>query len=168
MTAALSPDGSILYIAALRGTVTVLDEDWSVTRTPTGVIAVDTTTWETINQLDAPIAGLQGSPGGDRLLAWGYTVVESESQHRLDSAGLFVLEAPGLNVLAHHEPEQEQWFGPVSFSQDGNLAYVSSGAQIPRISVLDLETGQTLMTREGGTELVMIGSIAALGTSDLS
>jgi hypothetical protein len=168
MTAALSPDGSILYIGALRGTVTVVDEDWSVTRSPTGLMAVDTTTWETIDRLDAPVTGLYLSPDGDRGLAWGYTVVETESQHRMDSAGLYVLDTPGLNVLAHFEPEQaEEWIGPVSFSRDGSLGYVPSWAQIPRISVLDLETGQMLTSREGGTELVMIGSIAALGASEL-
>jgi hypothetical protein len=168
MTAALSPDGSILYIGALRSTVTVADEDWSVTRSPTGVMAVDTTTWETVNRLDAPIGWLQASPDGDRLLAWGYTVVESESQHRMESAGLYVLDTPGLNVLAHYQPEQaEEWIGPVSFSQDGSLGYVPRWGEVPSVSVLDLETGQMLSSREGGTELVMIGSIAALGASEL-
>jgi hypothetical protein len=168
MTAALSLDGSIIYVAALRGTVTVADEDWSVTRSPTGVMAVDTTTWETVDRLDAPIGWLQASPDGDRLLAWGYTVVETGSQHRMESAGLYVLDIPGLNVLAHYEPEQaEEWIGPVSFSQDGSLGYVPRWGEVASVSVLDLETGQMLVSREGGTELVMIGSIAALGVSDL-
>jgi hypothetical protein len=168
ITAALSPDGSILYIGALRGTVTVADEDWSVTRSPTGVIAVDTTTWETIDRLDAPVTGLYLSPDGDRGLAWGYTVVESESQHRMESAGLYVVETPGLNVLAHYQPEQaEEWIGQVSFSKDGSLGYVPRWGEVPSVSVLDLETGQLLTSREVGSDLVMIGSIAALGASEL-
>jgi hypothetical protein len=86
----------------------------------------------------------------------------------MESAGLYVLDTPALNVLAHYQPEQaEEWIGPVSFSRDGSLGYVPSWAQIPSVSVLDLETGQMLTSREGGTELVMIGSIAALGVSDL-
>ncbi|HEX5695396.1 MAG TPA: hypothetical protein VFZ15_03370, partial [Acidimicrobiia bacterium] len=100
--------------------------------------------------------------------AWGYTVVETENQHRMESAGLYVVETPGLDVLAHFEPEQaEDWIGPVSFSRDGNLGYVPRWGETPSASVLDLETGQMLASREVGSDLAMIGSIAALGVSDL-
>jgi hypothetical protein len=167
VSSALSPDGGAIHIAAVQAVVTVDDEEWSVTRTPTGVKTFDTTTWQIIAELDAPISGIISSPRGDRLLGWGHIMVEGESRHQVTTTGVFVLDAVDLEVLAHHQPVQaDESYGPTSFSRDGALAYASTLTTTARLDVIDTSSGQILTTMESEGEVFMVGSIGVLVATD--
>ncbi|HEY4607310.1 MAG TPA: hypothetical protein VIH55_06635, partial [Acidimicrobiia bacterium] len=87
-SAAISADGSHLYVATQVGEIDVDDEVWTFTTTPTGVITIDTATWRIISSLQQPIGSIQLSPDGTRILGTGYTGVEGSDTSEVEMSGL--------------------------------------------------------------------------------
>ena len=162
---ALSPDGRLLHVATRSVELIEDDDDWMVITRPAGVKSIDTTTWEMVVRTDEPISDIWVSPNGS-LLGSGYTTEESESIYLQDSTGLYLLDGSNLSVRVHYPPESpEQWWGPVSFSQSGAMAYASTWVQNPRVHAIEMATGEFLSTAESTETLEMIGTVGVLATS---
>ena len=163
---ALSPDGRSLYVSNTDVTLVEDDDDWSVTTTPAGVVAIDTTTWQVLARTEAPISDIHLSPSGDRLVASGYETEEGAAVSQTNSSGLFVLDAVDLSTLAHRDPESaDQGYWPISFNEDAGVAYVSTWIGAQRVDALDLGTGEVLATVENSEFLDMIGPIGVLAST---
>jgi hypothetical protein len=165
-SAALSPDGTRLYVATRQLQLDATEETWTVTVTPLGLLTVDTTTWEISSRLDEPIGEVYLSPDGETALAWGWTSTESDQMHEMTSHGLYVLSGEPLQVLVHHPPgEQDQWLGPISFNLVAGLGYVTNWGQGYGnwVDVIDLGSGQILASSTGDDYRQMFGSIGVLG-----
>ena len=163
-SASVSPEGSILYVSGRKMTGNeVSGESRAVTIEPVGVIAIDTATWEVRSQSDEPIAHIMLSPGGDRILGWGFSTVEGDTVYQADSSGVFVLDAPSLTVLSrHHADEESVWYTSFSFKAEGDIGYASSLGPEARLEAIDLTSGDIVASVEGGDNLYMIGSIGVL------
>ena len=162
---ALSPDGRVLYVSNANVTLIEDDDDWSVTTSPAGVIAIDTATWESIARTDAPISDIYLSPAGDRLVASGYETEEGAAVSRANSSGLFLLDASDLTTLAHHEPEISDQGYAITFNQDAGVAYVFTWIGIQRVDAIDLASGDVLATAENREFLDMIGPLGVLAST---
>ena len=156
-TAALSPDGRVMYLSGAAGEISEEDGAPLSITTSSGILAIATESWEVIDRLDAPISDLFLSPDGTRLLAGGYSEEFTDSRHAFESSGIFVLDPIGLEVVAHHPAEGSM--GQVSFSRDGSLAYVTTYAEGETASVIDLETGAIVAEREG---ILVFGEVATV------
>ena len=165
---ALSPDGKHLYVSSRRiEGVEVEGDTWTVRTASVGVISIDTTIWQVGSRIDEPIADIHISPAGDRILAWGFSTEEGDTNYLTESTGLFVLDSASLEVLAHYPSDrQDQWYGPFSFNDEVGVGYVTSWAGRARIDVIDLVSGQIITSTEGvGDNLSMIGPIGILSTN---
>ena len=162
-TAALSPDGSVLYVATTLGEFDVADDGWSSVTSSKGIIAIDTATWQVSGRLDAPISEVYLSPNGDRLLATGYSYTEGVNTYEYTSSGFYVVDPVDLEVIAHHvSDEPERSFGAFSFDGDSPIGYVTSWGQQTNIEVVDLETGDIIHTRSD-PEILLLGEVGILG-----
>jgi hypothetical protein len=163
----LSPDGTSLYVATRSVELIEDDDDWMVITRPAGVKVLDTTTWDMLVRSDEPVSDIWVSPSGQGLIAAGYTTEESESVYRSESTGLYLLDSNDLSVRVHYAPEEDdQWWGPVSFSEAGSIAYLSTWVQGgPRIHALELSSGEILSTAEGTETLEMIGPVGVLASN---
>ena len=162
-TALLSHDGAVLYVASSLGEFDLGAEGWSAITSPTGIVAIDTETWEIDDRLDAPISDIHQSPAGDRLLATGSSSTEGMNISEYSSSGFYVIDPVGLEVIAHHESDDPQrYFGGFSFSKDSALGYVSSWGQQTNIDVVELETGEIIHTRSD-PEIQIFGEVGILG-----
>jgi hypothetical protein len=104
----ISPDGGFLYVST-RGVNLIGDEaDWTVTTIPSGVVKIDTTSWETVAATDEPITDdLHLSPDGNRIIASGYITEENDAGvHKGESTGTFILDATNLSTVAHYLDNQ--------------------------------------------------------------
>jgi hypothetical protein len=162
---ALSPDGRVLYVSNTDVTLIEDDDDWSVTTSPAGGIAIDTATWEVVARTDAPISDIYLSPAGDRLMASGYEMEEGATVSRANSSGLFLLDASDLTTLAHHEPEISDEGYAITFNQDAGVAYAFTWIGMQRIKAIDLATGEVLTTAENREFLDMIGPVGVLAST---
>ncbi|MEX1134866.1 MAG: hypothetical protein WED83_08495 [Acidimicrobiia bacterium] len=161
--AVLSQDERALYVATTVGEFVVGDEGWSATTTSTGIATIDTENWQIVDRLDAPISEVHLSPDGDRLLATGYSYTEGTNEYEYTSSGSYVIDPVGLEVIAHHDPDQaDRNYGAFSFSNDSHLGYVTSWGQQANIDVVDLETGAILHTRSD-PEIQIFGEVGILG-----
>ena len=162
---ALSPDAGSLHVATRAVELIEDDDDWMVVTRPAGVKTIDTTTWEMVVRTDEPISDLWVSPSG-ALLGSGYTTEESESVYVQDSTGLYLLDGSDLSVRVHYPPETpEQWWGPVSFTDSGSIAYASTWVQTPRVNAIEMDTGEFLSTAESTETLEMIGHVGVLASN---
>jgi hypothetical protein len=162
-SAALSPDGGMLFVASTRTEALVDGHDWTVTNTPLGVRAIDTTSWTTSFSLDEPIGEIRISPEGDRLLATGFTSTESQNLYEGTTSGLFLLEAAQLRVLAHHEPPSaDTGLGGFSFNQEAGVGYTSIWNPMPSVLAIDLHSGQITAEATGSSHLEMLGPIGVM------
>lgn len=163
-SASMSPEGSILYVSGRKMTGNeVSGGSRTVTIEPVGVIAIDTATWEVRSQSDEPIANIMLSPGGNRILGWGFSTVEGDTVYQASSSGVFVLDAPNLTVLSrHHADEESVWYTSFSFNAEGDIGYASGWGQEARLESIDLTSGDIVASLEGGDNLYMIGSIGIL------
>jgi hypothetical protein len=162
-SAALSPSGATLYVASQRSEIVFADDGWSHIQTPLGVMAVDTETWEITARLVESVGEAYLSPDGQTLLGWGSDGVETESSYSITSAGLYVVAASTLDVIAHHPPEAtDQWYGPFSFNEAAGVGYVSTWPQRATILVVDLDSGEIVTSHEGGDYVEMLGSIGVM------
>jgi hypothetical protein len=161
----VSPDGRSLYIATRSVELIEDDDDWMVITRPAGVNAIDTTTWETVGRNDEPMSDIWVSPSGT-LLGSGYTTEESESVSVSESTGLYLLDPSDLSVRVQYPPETpEQWWGPVTFTDSGSIAYASTWVQTPRVHAIEMATGEFLSTAEGTETLEMIGPVGVLAST---
>jgi hypothetical protein len=162
----LSPEGDVLYVSSTDVTLVEDDDDWSVTTTPAGAVAIDTNTWGVKAETDAAISELHLSPGGDRLLASGYETEEGEFVSQSSSSGLFLLDATDLSTMVHLEAERsDQGYWPITFSADNRIGYVATWSGLQQIHSIDLTTGEVLATAENQEFLDMIGSVRVLGAT---
>jgi len=162
---ALSPDARFLHVATRSVELIEDDDDWMVITRPAGVQAIDTTTWEMVGRNDEPISDIWVSPSG-ALLGSGYTTEESESVSLSESTGLYLLDGSDLSVRVHYPAETpEQWWGPVTFSDSGSIAYASTWVQTPRVNAIEMATGEFLSTAEGTETLEMIGPVGVLAST---
>jgi hypothetical protein len=161
-TSALSPDGHLLYVATSTVELIEDDDDWMVITRPAGVKIIDTTTWEMVVRTDEPISDIWVSPNG-AVLGSGYTTEESESIYVQDSTGLYLLDGSNLSVRVHYPPEtSDQWWGPVTFTESGSIAYASTWVQTPRVNAIEMDTGEFLSTVESTDTVEMLGSVGVL------
>jgi hypothetical protein len=167
----ISPDGSILYMSMQEVTSVAQSADsQTITSESAGVIAVDTATWQVRSQTTEPIGPLMVSPRGDRILGWGVSIErndDGDAERIIDSdaesTGLFVLEAPGLAVLARHHPDElQRWYTSFSFSDEGDIGYATSFQAQARVEAIDLTSGEIIASIEGGDYLNVFGSIGVL------
>jgi hypothetical protein len=162
---ALNPDGRLLYVATRSVELIEDDDDWMVITRPAGINAIDTTTWQLVARTDEPISNIWVSPSG-ALLGSGYTTEESESVSVSESTGLYLLDPSDLSVRVQYPPETpEQWWGPVTFTDSGSIAYASTWVQTPRVHAIEMATGEFLSTAEGTETLEMIGPVGVLAST---
>lgn len=162
---ASSPDGRFLHIATREVELIEDDDDWSVITRPAGVKTIDTNTWEMMGNNLEPISDIWVSPSGG-LLGTGYTTEESESIFLEESTGLYLLDGSDLSVRVHYPPEtSSQLWGPVSFTESGEIAYTSTWDQNAKVHALEMATGEILSTAESADTLEMIGSVGVLATN---
>jgi hypothetical protein len=162
---AISPDARFLHVATRSVELIEDDDDWMVVTRPAGVKTIDTSTWEMVVRTDEPISDIWVSPSG-ALLGSGYTTEESESIYVSESTGLYLLAGSDLSVRVHYPAETpEQWWGPVSFTESGSIAYASTWAGNQRIDALDLATGEVLATAENPEFLEMIGPVGVIAST---
>jgi hypothetical protein len=163
---ALSQDGQQLFLSTRSVELIEDDDDWSVITTPAGMTIIDTTTWETVGQSTEPVSDFWVSPTGDGLIASGYTTEESESVYLSQSTGMYLLDPGDLSIRVHYPPERDdQWWGPVTFSQAGSIAYVSTWLQKPLVHALELTSGEILSTVDSTETLEMIGPAGVLASN---
>jgi hypothetical protein len=63
---------------------------------------------------------------------------------------VYLIEPADLEVIVHHPPDRdESYFGQMSFSQDGSLAYVTSYSTVEQVDVIDLDSGEVVANRTG-------------------
>ncbi|HLF43454.1 MAG TPA: hypothetical protein VJA46_08000 [Acidimicrobiia bacterium] len=161
--AVLGRDGRSLYVATAVQTFEAIDEGWTETLISTGIKAIDTETWEVVDRLDAPISEVYLSSAGDRLLATGQSYNYGPSTDESGSSGLYVIDPLGLELIAHHGPDQpNRFYGAFSFSKDSQIGYVTSWGQQTAIDVVDLETGDIIHTRSD-PEIQIFGEVGILG-----
>lgn len=149
-TAVLGQDGTVMYVAgSVGGFVQSEDSPTSIT-TPSGIVAVDTGSWQVVDRLDAPISVVSMSPGGRHLLATGYTEKSGPTTYSAESSGVYLIDPADLEVIAHHPPGQgEEYLGQISFSEDGSFAYVTSYSTVQQVDVIDLDSGEIVANRTG-------------------
>ena len=164
-TSDLSSDARFLHLATRSVELIEDDDDWMVITRPAGVKAIDTTTWEVVSRNDEPISDIWVSPSG-AMLGSGYTTEESESVSLSESTGLYLLDPSDLSVRVHYPPETpEQWWGPVTFTDSGSIAYASTWVQTPKVNAIEMATGEFLSTTEGTETLEMIGQVGVLASN---
>ena len=162
---AVSPEGRSLYVASRNVELIEDDDDWLVNTIPAGVATVDTSSWQVVARTDEPISDIWVSPSG-ALLGSGYTTEESESVNLSESTGLYLLDPSDLSVRVHYPPETpEQWWGPVTFTDSGSIAYASTWVQTPKVNAIEMATGEFLSTAESTETLEMIGPAGVLATN---
>jgi hypothetical protein len=165
-TSVLSPDGRTLYVATQSVELIEDDDDWRVITRPAGVKAIDTTTWDMVVRTDEPVSNIWVAPNGEALIASGYSTSESESVYVEESTGLYLLDPSDLSVRVHYPPEREdQFWGPVTFSEAGSIAYVSTWLNTPIVHALELASGEILSTAESTETLEMIGPVGVLASN---
>lgn len=149
-TAVLGQDGTVMYVAgSVGGFVQTGDSPTSLT-TPSGIVAIDTGTWEIIDRLEAPISVVLMSPDGRRLLATGYAEESGTTTYSVESSGVYVIDPADLDVIAHRPADPgAEYFGQMSFSQDSSLAYVTSYSTVEQVDVIDLDSGEVVASRIG-------------------
>jgi hypothetical protein len=163
---ALSQDGQQLFLSTRSVELIEDDDDWSVITTPAGLEIIDTTTWDTMAQSTEPVSDFWISPTGDGLVASGYTTEESETVYLSQSTGVYLLDPSDLSIRVHYPPERDdQWWGPVTFSEAGSIAYVSTWLDKPLVHALELTSGEILSTVESTETLEMIGSVGVLASN---
>jgi hypothetical protein len=163
-TASLSPDGRHLYVGTMTGDFVVEDESWSAVTTSTGIMSVDTSTWEIVGRLDAPISDVDLASDGTRILAWGYDQRGNDLSTDLQASGLYVIDPNHLDVVAHHvSVGPEKFYSPFSFAESAGVAYATNWAETEsNIEVIDLATGDLIATHSG--EFIQIfGEVGVLG-----
>jgi hypothetical protein len=149
-TAVLGQNGTVMYVAGSVGGFVQSDDSPTSITTPSGIVAVDTDTWEIVDRLEAPISVVFMSPDGRRLLATGYTEENSPTTYSVEGSGVYLIDPADLEVIAHHPPDRaEEYFGQMSFSQDGSLAYVTSYSTVEQVDVIDLDSGEVVANRTG-------------------
>ncbi len=162
---AISPDGRLLYIATTAVELIEDDDDWSVRTSPSGIKAIDTTTWQMVVRTDEPISMIWVSPNGG-VLGSGYSTEESETVFLEESTGLYLIDPSDLSVRVHYPPESpNQFWGPLSFTASGSIAYASTWVDSPRLHALELASGEILSTAESTEMLEMIGPVGVLANN---
>jgi hypothetical protein len=167
-SAALSPDGTMLHIATSKGDISITEASWSFGLTPTGVISVDTTSWEIVSRLEGPIGDIHLSPRGDRLLATGSSgLIGADGNELYDTmqSGLYVLNADNLAVVAHHPIEDpRRWYGSFSFNEATGTGYAfAEGETDWRIDAIDMASGRIVASQESLMDYVQVfGEIAVM------
>jgi hypothetical protein len=161
----LSADGQLLYLSTRSVELIEDDVDWSVITQPAGMKIIDTTTWDIVAQSTEPVTDFWVSPSGQGLMAAGYTTEESETVYLSQSTGMYLLDSSDLSVRVHYPPEREdQWWGPVTFSEAGSIAYASTWVLNQQLHALELSSGEILSTVESAGTLEMIGSVGVLAS----
>ena len=161
----LSPDARFLHVATRTVELIEDDDDWMVITRPAGVKTIDTNTWEMVVRTDEPISDIWVSPSG-ALLGSGYMTEESESVSVSESTGLYLLDPSDLSVRVHYPPEaSQQWWGPVTFTDSGSIAYASTWVQTPRVNAIEMASGEFLSTAEATETLEMIGQVGVLASN---
>ena len=149
-TAVLGQDGTVMYVAGSVGAFVRSEDSPTSLTSPSGIVAVDTGTWEIVDRLEAPISVVFMSPGGRHLLATGYTEESGPTTYSVEPSGVYVIDPANLEVIAHHPPARgEEYLGQISFSHDGSLAYISSYSTVQQVDVIDLDSGEIVANRTG-------------------
>jgi hypothetical protein len=159
-TAALGPGGEVIYAAGAVGEFVERDGSMISITEPSGLVAIDTGTWEIVDRLDAPISDVFISPDGNRLIATGNRDESTASNYVSESSGLYVIDPIGLEIVVHHPPDRaNRYYGAGSYSRDGSLAYVTSYTTVEEVCVVDLDSGAVLSCR---SDIQVIGEVATV------
>jgi hypothetical protein len=167
-SAVLSEDGSTLFVATSIGDIEMSDDDWSVTTVPSGIVAIDTGSWEVIDRLDAPISDIALSPDGARMIGYGGEMRESPNDSGYESRGYYVIDPQDLEVVSRHGTNDPYVsFSTADFGSTGEVGYVGYYDFYGRMSIdiLALEEG-TVVRTVTGTDLQLFSQAGVLGVTE--
>lgn len=161
-SAVLGSGSQVIFVSGAIGSIIEADQVPVSTSTPAGIVAIDTATWEIVDHLDVPVSDLYISPDGHSLIAAGYTEEFVDTGYEFESFGLYVIDPTNLEVVMHHPAGlAEDYLGPVTFSENGALAYVTRSADVESVYVIDVETGKVLNERDNLRVLGEVEAVAA-------
>jgi len=167
-SAVLSGDESTLFVATSIGNIQMSDDDWSVTTVSSGIVAIDTGSWEVIDRLDAPISDIALSPDGARMIGYGGEMRESPSDSGYESRGYYVIDAEDLEVVSSHRTDDPySSFSTVAFGSTGKVGYVGYYDFYGQMSIdiVALEDG-TVVGTVTGTDLQLFSRAGVLGVTE--
>ncbi len=161
--AALSPDGTTLYVARSRSEVFQDDEGgWHNTDTPLGLEAIDTRAWVSFARLDLPVGTVLASEDGTELLAVGVTTTWVEGEEwKTTTSPIYILEAANPEVRFEVAVAEYPW---LQFAAYVGFAYVTTWDDTTTVRVLDLGSGDFIAQREA-LNLTMIPPVSVLGVT---
>jgi hypothetical protein len=167
-SAVLSGDGSTLLVASSIGDIQVSDDDWSVTTVPSGIVAIDTASWEVVDRLDAPISDIAVSPDGASIIGYGGEMRESPNDSGYESRGYYLIDAEVLEVVTSHgTDDSSRAYSTVGFDAMGRVGYVGYYDFYGRMSIdiVDLETGAVVGTVTA-TDLQLFSEAGVIGVTE--
>jgi hypothetical protein len=146
----LSPDGQTLFVATEIGEfVRASDSEWHVEWTPRGVVAIDTTTWNTVGSWEEPIATVAMSPDGRYVVGSGLTRIDSITTTGVTPHPVYVIAVEDLRLHAELEVSTAE-HDTISFSPDGSLSYLARWGSV--INIVDLASSEVIDTVLGPQE----------------
>ncbi len=164
-SAALSPDGSRLFIARTESTYEIDETNWSRSTTSKGIVVIDTASWDVVDHLDDPLGSIALSPDGKHLLGSGHEAVESDGGYSMSPRPIIDLDPDTLSVRFQLQPPNEGDFSSIlSFDPTSTFGYMSWWDNIAHVDVVDLETGQIVASREG-PQVQVLGDSGLMGVS---
>lgn len=144
-SAVLSPTGERLYVATSVSEIVVeTEEEWSIVRTPQGIEAIDTGTWQLAHRWDLPASEVTMSPDGRYLVATGTTSVETLTSSGSQAEEVVVIDAHSNEVVGRFDPPTK--WPDIQFSPDRDYMFISEEAGGSPIDIVDL----TSMELTGG------------------
>jgi hypothetical protein len=133
-SAALSPDGSRLYVVGSLRTVTGTGPDATFSQTPVGGFVLDTRTLSRLETIDLPVDRVAVAPSGRTLLFSATKVdptVEAESEAATHSE--LIATDTSLRITARKTVPPHAWV--IGLAQDGRHAYVELGNTVATVSL---------------------------------
>jgi len=143
----IDPEGERLYISGVRWELVHNDEGEAIDEKQVswGLTVLDLPTLDVVSHLELPVSDVEISPDGNHLLLTGVSdgrVVDYEPEQ----SGLYVLDADTLKDRGH------LWAGTIpwihTFSDQGQIVYVSIWDQHSRLMRLDLAELEVLAERD--------------------
>ncbi|MBP2017841.1 dipeptidyl aminopeptidase/acylaminoacyl peptidase [Symbiobacterium terraclitae] len=151
VSAALSPGGDRLYVAAFRDEVEGPFHSPAVWRSsPLGLTVIDTAGLRVVRRLDLPVGEVALAPDGRTLILWGRSFV-CEGSCTQEGHGIYLVDAATLKEKAHLLPGNDATL--LGFSPDGRYAYIGEDTGAGNVwhldhRVLDLATARLGATRK--------------------
>ena len=158
-SAALSPSGEFLYIAAERADVAA-DGSEVVHIVPQGVEVISTDDWTLVAEFDIPASRVALSPDGGHLVATGISGLDTAISSSSELTGVYIINTETLEMLESPEFPSE-WIPDIQFSDDSQYLYLGASGG-GRVSIVELETAESLGEVTGSERTTMFGPAGML------